>query len=88
MKKGDIYEGIVEKIEFPNKGILHIDGERVVVEKCHTWPEDSVCYHQAQKGKVRSPDIGDTGAFAGRTAGEGLSSFWDMRRLYLPEPAL
>ena len=24
MKKGDIYEGTVEKIEFPNKGILHI----------------------------------------------------------------
>ena len=32
MKKGDIYEGTVEKIEFPNKGILHIDGERVVVK--------------------------------------------------------
>ena len=31
MKKGDIYEGTVEKIEFPNKGILHIDGERVVL---------------------------------------------------------
>ena len=32
MRKGDIYEGIVEKIEFPNKGILHIDGERVVIK--------------------------------------------------------
>lgn len=32
MKKGDIYEAVVERIEFPNKGILHIDGERAVVK--------------------------------------------------------
>lgn len=32
MKKGDIFEAEVEKIEFPNKGILHIDGEKVVVK--------------------------------------------------------
>ncbi|MDY3230541.1 MAG: 23S rRNA (uracil(1939)-C(5))-methyltransferase RlmD [Clostridiaceae bacterium] len=32
MKKGEIFEGVVETIEFPNKGILHIDGERVVVK--------------------------------------------------------
>ena len=32
MKKGEIFEAIVENIEFPNKGILHIDGERVVVK--------------------------------------------------------
>lgn len=27
-----IYEGIVEKIEFPNKGILHIEDEKVIVK--------------------------------------------------------
>lgn len=32
MKKHEFYEGIVEKIEFPNKGILHIEGEKVVVK--------------------------------------------------------
>lgn len=32
MKKGDIYEGIIEKIEFPNKGILHIEEEKVVIK--------------------------------------------------------
>ena len=32
MKKGEVYEAVVETIEFPNKGILHIDGERVVVK--------------------------------------------------------
>ena len=32
MKKGDICEAVVEKIDFPNKGILHVDGERVIVK--------------------------------------------------------
>ena len=31
MKKGEIYTGIVEKVDFPNKGILHIEDEKVVV---------------------------------------------------------
>ncbi|MDD3251805.1 MAG: 23S rRNA (uracil(1939)-C(5))-methyltransferase RlmD [Lachnospiraceae bacterium] len=32
MKKGEQFEAVVESIEFPNKGILHIDGERIVVK--------------------------------------------------------
>ena len=32
MKKGMIYEAKVEKIEFPNKGILEVDGEKAVVK--------------------------------------------------------
>ncbi|MCB5385618.1 23S rRNA (uracil(1939)-C(5))-methyltransferase RlmD [Blautia glucerasea] len=32
MKKGEIYEGIIEKVEFPNKGYVNIDGEKVIVK--------------------------------------------------------
>ena len=32
MKKGDIFEGIVRKIEFPNKGIVEIEGQKIVVK--------------------------------------------------------
>lgn len=32
MKKGEQFEARVERVEFPNKGILHIDGEKVVVK--------------------------------------------------------
>ena len=32
MKKGIIAEGIVESIQFPNKGILHIEGQKMVVK--------------------------------------------------------
>ena len=32
MKKGEIYEAVVEKVEFPNKGILHVEEEKVIVK--------------------------------------------------------
>ena len=32
MKKGEAYIGIVERMEFPNKGIVFIDGEKAVVK--------------------------------------------------------
>ena len=40
MKKGEIYTGIVEKVDFPNKGILHIEDEKVVVK--HVLPGQTV----------------------------------------------
>ena len=33
MKKGEIYEGVIEKVDFPNKGIVITDGQKVTV-KC------------------------------------------------------
>ena len=32
MKKGEIYEGIIERVDFPNKGRIKIDGETVTVK--------------------------------------------------------
>ncbi|MDO4519267.1 MAG: 23S rRNA (uracil(1939)-C(5))-methyltransferase RlmD [Eubacteriales bacterium] len=32
MKKGEIYEGIIEKVEYPNKGIIRIDEHKVIVK--------------------------------------------------------
>ena len=27
MKKGELYKGIVERVDFPNKGIVRVEGE-------------------------------------------------------------
>lgn len=32
MKKGEIYEGVIEKVEFPNKDIVYVDGQKVIVK--------------------------------------------------------
>lgn len=32
MKKKDIFEGIIDKVEFPNKGIINIEDEKIIVK--------------------------------------------------------
>ena len=32
MKKGEIYQGIIERVEFPNKGIVEIEDKKVIVK--------------------------------------------------------
>ncbi len=51
MKKGDFCEAVVEYIEFPNKGILHIDGERVIVK--NALPGQTVRFVVNKKRKGR-----------------------------------
>lgn len=52
MKKGEIYEGIVEKIEFPNKGIVMIEEERAVVK--NTLPGQKIRFLLSKKRKGKS----------------------------------
>ena len=42
VKKGQKYIGIVEKMEFPNKGVVYIDGEKVIVK--NGLPGQEVCF--------------------------------------------
>ena len=32
MKKGEIYQGVVVRVDFPNKGIVEVEGEKVIVK--------------------------------------------------------
>ena len=32
MKKGEIYEGVIERVIFPNKGIVRVEEETVIVK--------------------------------------------------------
>ena len=32
MKKGEVYEGIIEQVDFPNKGRVMVDGQPVIVK--------------------------------------------------------
>lgn len=52
MKKGQIYEGIVEKVAFPNKGIVAIeDGKQVVVKNALPGQKVSFSVNKIRKGK-------------------------------------
>ena len=51
MKKGEIYEGVVEKIEFPNKGILHIEDEKFIVKNALPGQKIQFLVNKKRKGK-------------------------------------
>ena len=51
MKKGTRIEGIVEKLNFPNKGILHIDGRKMTVK--NVLPGQKVAVMVTKGGEKR-----------------------------------
>ena len=83
MKKGEIYEGIVEKIEFPNKGILHIEDEKVIVKNALPGQKIQFLVNKKRKGKCegRLMQVLERSEIS-------MSSFWDMRRLSLSDDSL
>lgn len=52
MKKGQIYEGIVDRVDFPNKGRLVVDGEKVVVKNCLPGQKISFAVNKLKNGKA------------------------------------
>ena len=52
MKKGQIVEGIIERVDFPNKGILKTeDGTRVIVKNAIMGQKVSAAVNKVRKGK-------------------------------------
>ena len=51
MKKGEIYTGVVEKMDFPNKGVLHIGEKKVVVKNALPGQTVEIAISKQRKGK-------------------------------------
>lgn len=51
MKKGQIYEGTVEYVAFPNKGVLTVEGEKVIVKHTVAGQKISFSITKKRKGK-------------------------------------
>ena len=52
MKKGQVYEGIVERIDFPNKGIVIVDNEKCVVKNALPGQKVRFLVNKLRKGKA------------------------------------
>ena len=52
MKKGQIYEGYVERLDFPNKGIVRCEDEIAVVKNVIPGQKVSFLVNKKRKGKV------------------------------------
>lgn len=51
MKKGERYTGVVEKMEFPNKGIVYIDGEKAIVKNALPGQEVHFAVNKKRGGR-------------------------------------
>ena len=51
MKKGQIYEGIVEKVDFPNKGIVRCEDQSVVVKHTVTGQRIRFQVNKIRRGR-------------------------------------
>lgn len=51
MKKGQIVEGIIERVDFPNKGIMHIEEEKVIVKNALAGQKVKAQINKKRKGK-------------------------------------
>lgn len=54
MKKGQLYEGFIEKVEFPNKGIVSVEGEekKVIVKNGIPGQKIRFAVNKMRKGKA------------------------------------
>lgn len=52
MKKGQVYEGIVERVDFPNKGVVRVGEETCIVKNSLPGQKISLCIIKQRKGKA------------------------------------
>ncbi len=52
MKKGQVYEGIVERVDFPNKGIVKVGEDTVVVKNSLPGQKVKLSVNKVRKGKA------------------------------------
>ncbi len=54
MKKGQVYEGYVERVDFPNKGIVKVGDETCVVKMSLPGQKVRFCVNKVRKGKAEA----------------------------------
>ena len=103
MKKGQILEGYIERVDFPNKGIVKVEGEEktLIVKNAIPGQKVKASINKMRKGKaegrllarrrVRRQDGRGRGRDRRAVSGRSditMSAFWSMRRLYVSDIAI
>lgn len=88
MKKGQIIEGVIERVDFPNKGIIRTeDGRQVIVKNTIPGQKVSASINKIRKGKARATFRG----IGKVTAGRGQNRMCPCRgmwRMYLSDTSI
>lgn len=53
MKKGEIYEGIIEKVDFPNKGYVLVEDQKILIKNGIPGQKVRFMIQKKRAGRVR-----------------------------------
>ena len=86
MKKGQVYEGIIESVEFPNKGRIYVPEEDrwVVVKNGVPGQKVRFSVNKIRKGKAEGRLL----EVVSKRDPVSLSTFRSVRRVYVPESSI
>lgn len=88
MKKGEKYEGIIEYVDFPNKGRIQIDNEWVTVKNGIPGQRVEFQINKKAKGQNRGTASSGIGKISVGNQRAGLQYFSGVRRLYVSDDGL
>ena len=75
MKKGEIYEGVIEKVDFPNKGYVFVEDQKVLIKNGIPGQKVRFMIQKKRSGRAhggnRKITIGDK-----RTGMQQFSGMW------------
>ena len=88
MKKGQVLEGTIEKVEFPNKGVVTVaeEGKSVIVKNGIPGQKVKFCVNKFKRG--RGAPVGSAGEISAGNKKTGVQHFPGMRRVYVPDHVL
>ncbi len=88
MKKGEIYEGVIEKVEFPNKGFVWVDDQKVIVKNGIPGQKVRFMINKKRSGQGGGTPLRSSGEISAGDKRTGLSGIPGLWRLYVPDHEL
>lgn len=88
MKKGEIYEGVIEKVEFPNKGFVWVDDQKVIVKNGIPGQKVRFMINKKRSGRAEGRLLEVLEKSPLETKRTGLSGIPGLWRLYVPDHEL
>ena len=84
MKKGEIYEGIIEKVDFPNKGYVILEDQKILIKNGIPGQKVRFMIQKKRKNKAQGRIL----EILEKSPLEKRNPVSSVRRLYVPDYVL
>ena len=78
MKKGEIYEGVIEKVDFPNKGYVFVEDQKILIKNGIPGQKVRFMIQKKRSGRAqgRILEVMEKSPLDKRTGMQQFSSMW------------